>query len=142
MKVTEVPQDRGMIGGQIKEVCYALDDKGRYTLAGSAGWEPKNVANDQAWALIKEAVEETLAKIEAGKLSPLAYHMARNQMTVGLLADYVGFNRLKVWWHLKPAGFRRMASHTRKRYAQALNLDLNALATVPDQHTTSKGSHD
>lgn len=136
MKLKEVPQDRKMIDGQITEVCYAVDEKGRYTMANSAGWDPKNVVNDQAWDLINIEVETTLAKIEDGKLSPLAFHMVRNQMTVGLLASYVGLNWLKVWWHLKPAGFRRMKSHIRQRYADALNMELDALDKVPDSDTT------
>lgn len=135
MKVTDVPQDRAMIEGDLKEVCYAVDDQGRYTLATSAGWDPKNVANAQAWELIKKTVEETLANIEAGKSSPLAYHMVRNQMTIGLLADYVGYSRLKVWWHLKPAGFQRMSFDARRKYAQALNLEPGALDKVPEQDT-------
>lgn len=121
-----------MIDGQITEVCYAVDDRGRYTLADSAGWDPKNVANDQAWELINVEVEAAIANIESGKWSPLAFHMVRNQMTVGLLASYVGFSRLRVWWHLKPAGFKRMPSQIRQRYADALNMDPDALDKVPD----------
>jgi hypothetical protein len=136
VKLTEVPQDRKMIDGQIHEVCYAVDEKGRYTLAKSAGWDPKNVVNDQAWDLIQAEVDQALAKIEAGQLSPLAFHMVRNQMTVGLLASYVGLSRFRVWWHLKPTGFRRMKAHIRRRYAQALNMELDALGKVPDRPAT------
>jgi hypothetical protein len=142
MKLEEVPQDRKMIDGQLTEVCYAVDQKGRYTLASSAGWDPKNVANDQAWNLIKAEVEKTVARIKAGKLSPLAFHMVRHQMTVSLLASYVGLSRLRVWWHLKPAGFRRMKAPTRQRYAHALNMDLNELEKVPDNDVPFKGPYD
>jgi hypothetical protein len=117
---------------RLKEVCYAVDEDGSFVLAESAGWEPKNIANDQAWDLIHEQVKETLKKIESGKLSPLAYHMVRNQMGPGLLAKYAGFNRLRVWCHLKPAGFKRLKPEQLKRYARIFGIDVAALAKVPE----------
>jgi hypothetical protein len=133
MKISEVPQDRGMIvDDELKEICYAVDDDGSFVLAKSAGWDPKNVANDQAWELIKEQILETVDKIKTGKLSPLAYHMVRNQMGLGLLAKYVGYNRLRVWRHLKPAGFKRLKPVQLKRYADILNTDVADLSMVPE----------
>lgn len=133
MKLSEVPQDRGMIDeDQLKEVCYAVDEDGSFVLAESAGWEPKNIANDQAWDLIHEQVVETLEKIKSGKLSPLAYHMVRNQMELGLLAKYAGLNRLRVWRHLKPAGFKRLKRQQLKRYAKIFGIDVADLTKVPE----------
>lgn len=132
MKISEVPQDRGMIEGQLKEICYAVDEDGSFVLAKSAGWEPKNIANDQAWELIKEQVQDTIGKINAGKLSPLAYHMVRNQMGLGLLAKYVGYSRLRVWRHLRPAGFGRLKPAQLKRYADIFAMDVEALTRIPE----------
>lgn len=133
MKLSEVPQDRGMIDeDRLKEVCYAVDEDGSFVLAKSAGWEPKNIANDQAWDLINEQVKKTIAKIKSGKLSPLAYHMVRNQMGLGLLAKYIGFNRLRVWRHLKPAGFKRLKSEQVKRYAEIFGICVADLAKIPE----------
>lgn len=131
MKVNEVPQDRGMITGSVREICYAVDENGRYVLAPSAGWEPKNTANDQAWELIRTEVAATLKKIRAGRLSPLAFHMVNNQMSPGLLAKYAGCSRLRVWWHLRPGGFRRLAPRMLQRYAEIFDIDAAALKTVP-----------
>jgi hypothetical protein len=117
---------------RLKEVCYAVGEDGSFVLAESAGWEPKNVANDQAWDLIHEQVEETLEKIKSGKRSPLAYHMVRNQMGPGLLAKYAGLNRLRVWRHLKPAGFKRLKPQQLKRYAKIFGIDVANLAKVPE----------
>jgi hypothetical protein len=133
MKLSDVPQDRGMIDqDRLKEVCYAVDEDGSFVLAESAGWEPKNIANDQAWDLIHEQVAETLEKIKSGKLSPLAYHMVRNQMGLGLLAKYAGLNRLRVWRHLKPAGFKRLKRQQLKRYAKIFGIDVADLTKVPE----------
>ena len=142
MKVSEVPQDRGMINGEKQEICYAVDESGRYVLAPSAGWEPKNLANDQAWDLIREQVEATLEKIRAGKLSPLAFHMVSNQMTTGLLAKYVGCNRWRVWRHLRPAGFNRMSGKMLQRYADLFEIDVARLKTIPDACPSRTGQRD
>jgi hypothetical protein len=131
MKVSEVPQDRGMITGTVQEICYAVDENGRYVLAPSAGWEPKNTANGQAWDLIHTQVAATLKKIRAGRLSPLAFHMANNQMSPGLLAKYAGCSRLLVWWHLRPAGFSRLTPRMLQRYAEIFDIDPAALKSVP-----------
>ena len=139
MKLNEVPQDRGIIDDdKIHEVCYAVDDQGTYTTAQSSGWDPKNVANDQAWEIIEENVNQVISKIKAGKRSPLAYHMAFNQMNIGLLADYVELSRLFVWWHLKPAGFRRLNMDMLKRYANVFSIEIDELKTVPDRFKKKK----
>lgn len=136
MKIDDVPQDRGMITDDRREVCYAVDDDGRYVMTGSAGWEPKNIANRQAWQLIDIAATRALERVQAGKASPLAYHMANHQMSVGLLAKYAGTNRLKVWLHLRPGPFARMAPAQLKRYADAFGMAVGELKSVPDIHVS------
>jgi hypothetical protein len=131
MKIDEVPQNKGMITDGLREICYAVDENGRYILAQSAGWEPKNIANDQAWTLIEEQISQTLKKIEAGKLSPLAFHMVKNQMNVSLLSKYVGFNRLRVKRHLKPSVFRRLKPSILKRYGRVFEIEVEELLKIP-----------
>jgi hypothetical protein len=132
MKINEVPQDQGMMSDDRREVCYAVDDQGRYTLVASHGWEPKNVANDQAWEQIRERVSVVIGQVKAGKRSPLAYHMAHHQMSVGLLARYVRLSRLRVWRHLRPQGFRRLTPEQRRRYAEIFAIEPDVLDHVPD----------
>jgi hypothetical protein len=131
MKIDEVPQNKGMITDGLREICYAVDENGRYILAQSAGWEPKNIANDQAWMLIEEEVSQTVKKIKAGKLSPLAFHMVKNQMNVSLLSKYVGFNRLRVKRHLKPSVFRRLKPSILKRYGRVFEIEVEELLKIP-----------
>ncbi|WP_419659828.1 hypothetical protein Dvar_01520 [Desulfosarcina variabilis str. Montpellier] len=139
MKIDDVPQDRGMINDHRQEVCYAVDDEGRYVMAGSAGWEPKNIANRQAWDLIDTAAQKALERVHAGKASPLAYHMANHQMSVGLLSKYAGTNRLKVWLHLKPGPFARMTPEVLQRYADVFGMPASELKSVPDAHVSRSG---
>lgn len=131
MKIDEVPQNKGMITDDIREICYAVDENGRYILAQSAGWEPKNIANDQAWTVIEEEISQTLKKIEAGKLSPLAFHMVKNQMNMSLLSKYVGFNRLRVKRHLKPSVFRRLKPSILRRYGRVFEIEVEELLKIP-----------
>ncbi len=140
MKINDVPQDRGMITDDRREVCYAVDDDGRYVMTGSAGWEPKNIANRQAWQLIDIAATQALERVHAGKASPLAYHMAKHQMNAGLLAKYADTSRLKVWLHLRPGPFAKITAAQLKRYAEAFGVPVSELTSVPDTHVSRSGN--
>ena len=135
MKISEVPQERGIIPKKLHEVCYAVDECGNYVLAESAGWEPKNVANNQAWSIIWVEVADALRKIHAGQQSPLAFHMAVNQMNVSLLSKYVRMNRWRVKCHLKPKVFKRLKSDILKRYADVFGIRMEQLSKVPSNVT-------
>ena len=137
MKVKEVPQQPGMITDGRREICYAVDEDGAYVLTGSAGWEPKNVANDQAWQVIREQVQDTVRKIRAGKMSPLAFYMVSNQMTPALLAKYVGCSRWRVSRHLKPSVFRKLKPDMLKRYAAVFDVPVEQLGQIPEETATA-----
>jgi hypothetical protein len=125
-----VPQDVGLNQGQ-SEITYAVDEDGSYVQAPSLGWEPKNIANQQAWEVIRKEIASEIEQIRAGKRSPLAYHMARNLMNVGLLASYAGLPRWRVRRHLKPDGFRRLGCDILTRYADIFGISPEALKTFP-----------
>jgi hypothetical protein len=130
MRRKDVPQDRGLFG-EWKEVSYAVDDDGRYVLVTSTGWEPANIANHLAWESIDAEVGAVLAKVRAGELSPLAYHMARHQMDPGLLAGYTGLFRWQVRRHMKPAAFRRISPSLADRYAAIFRITTGELMEAP-----------
>jgi hypothetical protein len=130
MRRSDVPQDQCLFGG-MKEIRYAVDEEGRYGLVESAGWEPVNIANSEAWKSIDSEVEAVAAKVRAGELSPLAWHMARNQMDPGMLAGYVGLSRWRVRRHMKPAPFRRMRTEILARYAAVFKIAPEEFPAVP-----------
>lgn len=132
MKVKEVPQqpEDSMLGGY-QRACYAVDDKGRYVVVGSVGWEVENTVNGQANDEVREQIAAALARARRGDVSPLAYHMARRQMDVGLLAGYSGFSRLRIRWHLRPRVYARLPDRVLARYAAALKLPLDELRALP-----------
>ena len=131
MKKKDVPQDLGTIGDNGREICYAVNENGRYEQVPSLGWEPKNIANDQAWEMIDNEISDTLKLIHTGKSSPLAYHMVRNQMDTRLLAKYVRLSRWRVRRHLKPAVFGRLYHSMLERYAGVFDISVKDLLTVP-----------
>lgn len=125
----DVPQDVGMADG-LKEVCYAVDEQGRYVLVPSAGWEPKNITNSQAWEVIEAELEAVRRQVVAGDLSPIAYFMTKNLMDVGLLAQYVGLWRWRVKRHLKPAVFKKLPPAVLARYAAVFAIPVEELQDV------------
>ena len=139
MQKKDVPQDIGLNQG-LSEITYAVDENGRYVQVPSQGWEPKNIANQQAWGLIRKEITTVIEQIRAGQRSPLAYHMARNLMNVGLLSSYVGFSRWRVRRHLTPNGFKRLDRSQLKRYADVFGISPEELTTIPDDlEATSYG---
>ncbi|HET97487.1 MAG TPA: hypothetical protein ENN98_02035 [Desulfurivibrio alkaliphilus] len=122
MKISEVPNDTGITEGG-REIRYAVDESGLYSPVGSTGWEPVNIANSLAWEKIRQEVAATVTAIESGRLSPLAYYMALNQMDSALLAGYAGISRWRVRLHLKPFFFRRLNSKALARYADLFNIN-------------------
>ena len=128
MKKNEVPQDdENLFEGKFKVVKYAIDDDGNYGTVGSSGWEPENVVLNQAWEEINKKVEETKKKIEAGELSPLAYHMEKNIMDVGMLSQYMDISKRNVSKHLEPSCFNSLDEKTLKRYAEVFDITVEEL---------------
>lgn len=132
MKKEEVPQHGGLTAG-CREVSYAVDADGRYSLELSVGWEAKNVTLRQAWEAIAEQLSEVLIEVQAGRKSSLAYHMVKNQMDVALLSQYSGIPRWRVRRHLKPAVFARLSSKLLAVYADLFRISVASLCSLPEQ---------
>jgi hypothetical protein len=132
MREEEVPRDEGFAEGY-RRGAYAVDASGRYTLVATPGWEAETavttVALEEQDRLLVRQWELSLA----GLRSPLAYHMARRQMTPKLLARHMGLSRLRVAWHLRPQGFRRLPLHLALRYCACLDVPIQELLRVPDE---------
>lgn len=126
MKKEEVPQDVGIAEGQ-SEVTYAVGENGEYELVSSKGWEPKNVANYQAWDIIAEQIEAVRQQVRAGRLSLLAYHMTKHQMDTRLMASYVGVAHWRAKRHLKPKVFARLDTALLEKYAALFRISIEQL---------------
>jgi hypothetical protein len=126
----DVPQDAGIFAEGQKEVCYAVNEEGRYLLARSSGWEPKNIANDQAWDLLAQQLDAVRSRVLGGELSPLAFHMAKNQMDLALLAQYSGMFRWRIRRHLKPTVFSSLKRPLLEHYAALLKTTVDELTDL------------
>lgn len=132
MKKEDVPQDLGIAAG-CREICYAVDDDGRYVTAGSLGWEAKNIANDQAWEVIDEDVKRVLDEIRQGKKSVLAYYMVKNQMDASLLGRYAGVAAWRVRRHLRSGVFKGLKPGLKDKYAKVFGIGREGFSLSVDE---------
>ncbi len=130
MKKEDVPQHGGLTAG-CREVSYAVDAEGRYSLELSVGWDAKNIALRQAWEVITEQLREVIADVVAGRKSPLAYHMVKHQMDSALLSQYSGIARWRVKRHLKAAVFVKLEPAILRVYADLFGISIETLQQVP-----------
>jgi hypothetical protein len=133
MEIKDVPQDPGILDDYGREVCYAVDHNGNYSLAQSIGWDPKNVANKQAWQVIEKKINKAREDILDKKLSPIGFYMACHQMDIRLLAKYMGLYCWQVRRHLKPAVFKKLKGHVLEKYAALFNVSADELKSVPEK---------
>ena len=131
MKVNEVPQDsRIYVNTLFNDINYAVDDEGNYVPVYSEGWKVKNDALDVALEEANERCEEVRKQVLAGELSPLAYHIEKNIMDLGLLAKYTGIWKITIKKHLKPEKFKELDDKVLLKYAEALRITVEELKTV------------
>jgi len=131
MNVKEVPQNSRVFKNTvIRDVTYAVDDEGNYTSVITEGWDVKDDALDITWDEINKKCEEIRGKVLAGKLSPLAYHLEKNIMDVGLFAKYTGQTKWKVKQHLNPVNFKKLDESVLNKYAEVLRISVDELKKV------------
>jgi len=130
-----------MIEGKIRDVCYALNDEGRYTSALSMGWDPKNEAIKMAWEEIFEQANEIRKEIIKGKLSPVAFYMKLNAMDISILSGYSGIPVRKVKKHLQMKHFLRLKPGEKEKYAGSFNISVSELDDI-DKIKTMKLAHE
>jgi len=137
MKKKEVPQDKGLMEGRFKDVCYALDEHGNYVPVLSEGWDPKNDAMRQAWDVIHEKVEEARQQVLSGKYSPVYYFMVKNMMDVKLLAEYMEIPKRKVRRHLKLSNLEKLDQDIMEKYTEVFNITTQQLVKFNEDQIIS-----
>ena len=133
MRKKDVPQDdEGLMEGKLKDLCYALDENGKYVQVYSTGWEPKNAAMKQAWEQVQERVEKVKEEMLSGKKSPVAYYMEKNIMDISILSQYLEIPKRKVRRHMNPKGFKKLDEEIIKKYALTFDISVEELCN-PDE---------
>jgi hypothetical protein len=124
MKKKDIPQDPSMLDKFTKEVCYAVDDSGKYVTELSRGWEVKATALGVAWQDIEARVEAAKQKVLRGEASPIVYFMELRLMDMGILSAYTGFWQWTIKRHLKPSVFQKMSLKKLNKYAEAFDVSV------------------
>lgn len=128
MKKDEIPQDSGRLEEKnMKELCYAVDESGKYATGLSTGWEAKNIALDVTMENLNQQIEEAKQDAIKGIKSPIYYFMLLNRMDLSVLAGYVGKPRWIVKRHFKPKVFKRLKKTTLNKYAEIFEVDVNTI---------------
>ncbi len=131
MKKEDVTQDESFLDGRSK-AAYALDEKGQYVVVATRGYADEVAATTVALRTQDRLIQQAWDAAKRGEASPLAYHLAAKHWTLGLAAAQMGMMRWRVWWHLKPAGFRGIPASVLERYAKELDIPAAQLRLLPD----------
>ena len=130
MKINEIPQDPGALGKIAKEMAYAVDENGKYTIELSTGWEIKMKALDVAWEDVEKRIAEARSKVLSGEASPLLYYMELKLMDVGIVSGYTGFWKWQVKRHLKPSVFNKLSAKKLDKYARLFEVSREQLMHI------------
>ena len=126
MKQSEVPQDKGHLNS-LKEVYYAIDEKGDFSQTLSTGWDAKNIVQTETFKILEERTEIALQKVQNGEVSPIVYFMEKNKMDLSILSSYVSMWKWRVKRHFKPAVFTKLNDRVLKKYADVFEISVEEL---------------
>jgi len=125
MKKEDIPQDLSSLSKITKEVCYAIDDTGKYVTELSNGWDIKITALDATWQDIEGRIVAAREKVLNMEASPLLFFMERGLMDIGILAGYTGFWKWQIKRHLKPGVFNNLSDKKLQRYSEVFNVSVD-----------------
>ena len=128
MKKEDVPQDDSLLlEGNSRELCYAVDENGKYVKVLSTGWKPKDIALRQAIEFTDKKALEIKKKVENNQLSPIAYYLEKRMMDIRLLSQYTDILQWRIKRHLKPRVFKKLSHEILKKYADAFDITVDEL---------------
>ena len=130
MKKNEIPHDLGALGKITKEVCYAVDDSGKYTTELSEGWEVKATALDVAWHDVEDRINNAKQKVLNNEASPLLYLMELKLMDIPIVAAYTGFWKWQVKRHMNPSVFKKLSDKKLQRYADIFETTVDNIKNM------------
>ncbi|HID81660.1 MAG TPA: hypothetical protein EYH06_01545 [Chromatiales bacterium] len=134
MKKNEVPQDKShALAGETKTI-YALDESGKVGATETSGWDVEDIVLDQALEELQRHAEDALVRAQAGKTSPLEFHMYKQRMDLPMLAQATGQFQWQVRRHFDPRRFAKLSAKKLNRYAEVLDLTVDVLKELPEKH--------
>jgi hypothetical protein len=127
----DVPQDPGATYEGHQRLTYAVAEDGRYTGVASIGWEAEIDATKVAKAAADHRIALAWEEVKKGQKSTLHYYMTLFQMDLTLMAGETGFWSFQVRRHLRPDIFAGLSHEKLKRYAEAMNISVDQLRSLP-----------
>jgi hypothetical protein len=131
MEEDAVPQDASPTYGGLRKLLYAVDGQGKYTGVPSSGWDVESFSTELAVSEINRRRDDAWQRALDGNASPLEYHMYRNRMDFDTLVTVTGIWRWRVRRHFKPRVFAQLSDKALARYAEALDVSVAELRTLP-----------
>lgn len=130
MKKKDVPQDPSKLDNFTREVCYAVDESGKYVTELSTGWEVKSTALGKAWEDIDARIKEAHQQVLDGKSSPIHFFMELRLMDLGIVSAYTGFWKWSIRRHMTAKGFDKLSQRKLEKYAEAFNVTVDELKSM------------
>ena len=130
MKKKDIPQDASPLNNFTKEVCYGVDENGKYATDLSTGWDVKVTALDVAWKDIEKRIEDAKQKVLRGEASPVLYYLELKLMDLTILSSYTGFWKWTIKRHMTTTVFNKLSENKMKKYAEAFDVSLEKLKNI------------
>jgi hypothetical protein len=127
MERKDIPQDPSPLDNFTKEVCYAVDESGKYVAGLSRGWQVKADALGITWQEAEARVANAREKIKNGEASPILFFMELHLMDLPIVAAYTGFWVWTVKRHLKPEVFNSLSDKKLRKYAEVFDVTIEEL---------------
>ena len=124
MKLSEVPMDdANALEGKTSFVQYAVNDDGQYVRAKSPGFQPQNIALEQAWEEVDENIGEAAELVINNEKSPVYFLMHREIMDVKILSEYIDIPRWRIKRHFNPENFSKLGDDILQKYVDTFKLN-------------------
>jgi hypothetical protein len=127
MERKDIPQDPSPLDNFTKEVCYAVDESGKYVAGLSRGWQVKADALGITWQEAEARVANAREKIKNGEASPILFFIELHLMDLPIVAAYTGFWVWTVKRHLKPEVFNSLSDKKLGKYAEVFDVTIEEL---------------
>ncbi len=131
MDVDAVPQEGNRTMGHHRRAMYAREKNGRIVIVPSRGGEVDETVTLQALERIRELAEEALARVQAGKTSPLEYWMYAQRLDLTQLSQVTGFWKWRIRRHFRPEIFAALPAETLAQYAGVMGITIEQLRRLP-----------
>lgn len=131
MDNSHVPQHNISTYAHNKKAIYATDNNGDYTIVASSGWDVEEEATRQALTELERLAADAAARVLAGEMSPLYFHMYNRRMDLQVLAESTGLFKWRIRRHFRPQLFARLSARMLARYADALGISTDDLGQLP-----------